>query len=26
MKLTVRFTGVIKKVYARFVSGAADVD
>ena len=26
MKLTVRFTGAIKKVLARFVSGAADAD
>jgi len=26
MKLTVRFTGAIKKVLARFVSGGADVD
>jgi DNA helicase-2/ATP-dependent DNA helicase PcrA len=26
MKLTVRFTGVVKKVYARFVTGVADDD
>jgi len=26
MKLTVRFTGAVKKVYARFVSGVDDGD